>query len=103
MHASCMEQTGCYNMFGTHSPAGLYLMRWLQASSGHLMLCLESTEGPKPSSMPTGHNTGLLSKGLSALGSPEAMQQYAKIPRKKYQVFQEIWQTLNFQILGFRV
>lgn len=84
MHVSCIEQTGCYNMFGTHFPAGLYLMRWVQASSGHLMLYLESTESPKPCSMPTGHNTGLLSKVISALGSPEAMQQYAKIFREKY-------------------
>ena len=90
-------------MVGTQSPAGLYLMRWVQASSGHQMPCLESNEGPKPSSMPTGHNPGLLSKVSSALGSPEAMQQYAKIPRKKHQVFQEIWQTLNFQILGFTI
>ena len=87
-------------MVGTQSPAGLYLMRWVQASSGHQMSCLESNEGPKPASMPTGHNPGLLSKVLNALGSPEAMQQYAKTFRKKYQVFQEIWQTLNFQILG---
>lgn len=82
MQAALSRQVA-YNMFSTHSPAGLYLMRWFQASSGHLMLCLESTEGPKPSSIPTGHNTGLLSKVLSALGRPEAMQQYEKTPRKK--------------------